>query len=216
VTEVSDSYIASGFNQRLGFGGRPALVIVDFVNAYLMPSSPLYAGVEASLAAATVLLAEARAAESVPVVFTRVVFPPGVDHGPFFRKARALELFVGESEAGQIAPPLAPLPGEKVLDKQGASAFFATTLEQDLRERNVDTVLISGLSTSGCVRATAVDAVQLGFIPVIVREAVGDRAAGPHETSLFDLDAKYADVMSLTDVVTYLRALAPSPGSSSD
>jgi nicotinamidase-related amidase len=208
VSDLSSSYVSSGFNQRLGFRERPALVVIDFVNAYLTPGSPLYAGVEDAVPAAGALLDAARAAQ-IPIVFTKVVFDPADtgDRGPFYRKAGALSLFIGETEAGEVVERLTPMAGERVLTKQGASAFFGTGLEQLLRSLGVDSVLISGLSTSGCVRATAVDAVQLGFVPLVVRQAVGDRAPGPHEASLFDLDAKYADVVDLDDALEHLTNL---------
>jgi maleamate amidohydrolase len=204
--DLAGDYAAAGFSQRLGFGRRPALLVVDFVNAYLTKGNPLYAGVEDALAAATELLHAARAA-ALPVIYTRVYYEPGAAPGPFFRKVQALRNFVGDTPAGQICAELAPAPGDIVVRKQYASAFFGTPLKAILDERGVDSLLIAGLSTSGCVRATAVDAVQSGFIPLVVREAVGDRAAGPHDASLFDLDAKYADVVSLAEALAHLRAL---------
>lgn len=209
-TELVTDYEQAGFGQVLGFGARPALLVVDMVKAYLDPSSPLFAGVEGALAATTVLLSAARSA-GIPIVFTKVVYQAGgQDGGLFFKKAQGLSLFVGESELGDLADELARTESEPLLRKQFASAFFATPLTEMLRGLGVDTVLITGLSTSGCVRATAVDAVQLGFAPMVVREAVGDRNIAPHEASLFDLDAKYADVVSLDATVTYLRSIAAS------
>jgi maleamate amidohydrolase len=210
TSDLAGNYVAAGFNQRLGFGSRPALLVIDFVKAYLTRGNPLYAGVEAALAAATELLRASRAA-SLPVIYTRVHYEPGAQPGPFFRKVQALQNFVGDATAGEICDELAPAPGDVVIRKQFASAFFETPLRPVLDERGVDSVLIAGLSTSGCVRATAVDAVQSGFIPLIVRDAVGDRAAGPHEASLFDLDAKYADVVTLAETLAYLRALPQGP-----
>ncbi len=209
TSELAGDYLTAGFNQRLGFGSRPALLVVDFVKAYLSRGNPLYAGVEAALVAATELLRASRAA-SLPVIYTVVHYEPGAEPGPFFRKVQALRNFVGDSPAGEICDELAPAPGDVVIRKQFASAFFETPLRSILGEHGADSVIIAGLSTSGCVRATAVDAVQSGFIPLVVREAVGDRAAGPHEASLFDLDAKYADVVSLAEALAYLQAL-PQP-----
>jgi nicotinamidase-related amidase len=129
----------------------------------------------------------------------------------FFRKVTALGCFEAGAhpELAAFAEGLEPVRGETVISKQYASAFFGTSLASTLTALGVDTVLIAGLSTSGCVRASAVDCCQHGFIPVVVREAVGDRAPGPHESNLFDLQAKYAEVASLVDVLTYLRNLAP-------
>jgi maleamate amidohydrolase len=206
--ELNADYAAAGFNRRLGFGRQPALLVVDFVKAYLTPGHALYAGVEDALAAAEQLLVEARAA-GIPVVFTQVHYDNADEGGPFFRKVAGLQTFVGDDPAAEICEPLTPLPGEHRLLKKYASAFFDTGLRSTLNDLRVDSVLISGLSTSGCVRATALDAVQSGFIPLVVREAVGDRAAGPHEASLFDLDAKYADVVSLAEAVDHLHSIAP-------
>lgn len=205
----------SGANTRapasrtLAPGQRPALVVVDFVRAYLVPDSPLYAGVESARAATARLLGVARRAK-IPVMHTNVVYEPGgQDGGVFFRKLPALASFErGRSpELAAFAEGLEPLPGEPVFSKQYASAFFGTELAAALRERGADTLLIAGVSTSGCVRATAVDACQYGFIPLVVRDAVGDRHPAPHEASLFDLQAKYAEVISLSDAEAYLAAL---------
>ena len=202
--ELTDDYANAGFNQRLGFGSRPALVVVDFVKAYLLPDNPLYAGVEDALAAALTLLFFF-IDSGFTVIYTTVHYEDGSEGGPFFLKAQALRNFVGYTEAGQICDELAPLPGEQVVEKRFASAFFDTDLRARLERLGVDSVLIAGLSTSGCVRATALDAVQSGFIPIVLRDAVGDRADGPHQAALFDLDAKYADVVGLDEVLSYLR-----------
>jgi maleamate amidohydrolase len=195
------------FGGSLPLGARPALLLVDMVNAYLDPDSPLYAGVESTVAPARAVLDAARDAR-IPVVFTRVVYGPGgTDGGIFFRKVGALSLFVGETEMGAVLADLAPLPGETVVTKQYASAFFGTALASTLTSLGCDTVLITGYSTSGCVRATAVDACQHGFVPLVVEDAVGDRSAEPHEANLYDLRQKYADVLPSADVVAYLQSL---------
>jgi maleamate amidohydrolase len=207
MSDLAADYDEHGFAQRLGFGSSPALVVVDFVNAYVDPASDLYAGVEDAVAQAQIVLTAARAA-GIPVVFTRVVYQPGgTDGGVFYRKVRALQKFEGHGPDGAIIESLTPLPSELVLDKQFASAFFGTSLASYLISHGVDSVLVTGLSTSGCVRATALDACQHGFIPLVVREAVGDRDARPHEQALFDLDAKYADVVSVRDVLDHLTSL---------
>jgi nicotinamidase-related amidase len=190
-------------------GAKPALLIVDFVRAYLSPASPLYAGVEPARAAAAKLLGLARAA-GIPGMHTNVVYEPGgADGGVFFRKLPALASFERgrHPELADFAEGLEPLPGEPVFSKQYASAFFGTGLAEALRSLAVDTVLIAGVSTSGCVRATAVDACQHGFVPLVVREAVGDRHPAPHEANLFDLQAKYAEVVSLAAAGEYLAGL---------
>jgi nicotinamidase-related amidase len=206
---LQQNYARGGFGKSLEFGRRPALLIIDFVRAYLVKDSPLYAGVEAAQAAACQLLAAARAAR-IPVLHTNVVFQPGGrDGGVFFRKVPALRCFEAGAhpELAAFAEGLEPRPDETVVSKQYASAFFGTSVASTFTALGVDTVLIAGLSTSGCVRATAVDCVQHGFIPVVVREAVGDRAPGPHEANLFDLQAKYAEVAELATVERYLATL---------
>ena len=209
---LSENYARGGFNRSLSPGARPALLVIDFVKAYQEKSSPLYAGVEQARADCQTLLEASRNA-GIPIVHTNVVYQKGGrDGGVFFRKVPALGCFEAGAhpELAAFAEGLEPRAGETVISKQYASAFFATSLASTLTALGVDTVLIAGLSTSGCVRASAVDCCQHGFIPVVVREAVGDRAPGPHEANLFDLQAKYAEVKSLADVLGYLSALPAS------
>ena len=208
---LSHDYVTSGFNQRLGFGQTPALLVVDFVDAYLVPSSPLYANVENALESAERVLAGAREA-GIPVIFTVVEHSEhGAGGGYFAKKVAGLKFLAEGSPLGKIAESLTPQTGESVISKKYASAFFGTNLATDLRFLGCDSVILVGLSTSGCIRATAVDAMQHGFIPLVVREAVGDRHSTPHEASLFDLDAKYADVVSDQDVLDYLAGLTTGP-----
>jgi maleamate amidohydrolase len=202
--DLSGDYAAAGFGRTLEPGRSPALVLVDLVEAYFDPSAELFMGDDRCLASASRVLAGARAA-GVPVVHTRVSFAAGgIDGGAFFKKVGALRHFVGDGPLGAIRPEVAPLPGEVVLVKQYASAFFGTSLASTLTAAGVDTLVVCGVSTSGCIRATAVDAIQHGFVPLVVRDAVGDRDPRPHEASLFDLQAKYAEVVSEADVLGYL------------
>lgn len=204
---LDEDYARAGFGNRLGFGERPALVVVDFVRAYLDRKCSLYAGVEAVRDACVRLLERAREA-TIPVFHTNVEFMPGgANGGVFYRKAPALKHFERGSPFGEFAEGLEPRDDEIVITKQYGSAFFGTPLASLLTAKGVDTLLIAGLSTSGCVRATAVDTVQHGFVPVVVADAVGDRDPGPHESNLFDLQAKYADVVALGEVEDYLRKL---------
>ena len=210
ATDLDEDYAQAGFGNRIGFGQRPALVIIDFVQAYMEKGSPLYAGVEDTLAHAVDLLGAARKA-AIPILHTNVAFTPGgVDGGVFFRKVKALRCFEQGSRLGAFAAGLEPVTGEPIITKQYASAFFGTSLASTLTALGIDTVLLAGLSTSGCIRASAVDAVQHGFIPVVVREAVGDRDEAPHQANLFDLQAKYADVVGLDEVKQYLKNLQPA------
>ncbi|MFO1239386.1 MAG: isochorismatase family protein [Sphingomonadaceae bacterium] len=195
---------AGTFNGTLAFGSHPALLVVDFVMAYLVPESPLYAGVESALASNVRLVAAARASH-VPVIFTNVVYEPGgANGGLFYKKIPALKAFDAGSPLGDFPKELQPAVGERVISKQYASAFFGTGLDRILHEMGVDTLLITGLSTSGCVRATALDALQYGFAPFVVREACGDRHPAPHDANLFDLQAKYAEVISEADALGLL------------
>ena len=202
-----ENYASGGFGKSLQPGRRPALLVIDFVRAYLVPGSPLYAGVEAARDACRELLDAARAA-GIPVIHTNVEYQRGGrDGGVFFRKVPALECFEAGAhpELSAFAEGLEPVEGETVITKQYASAFFGTPLASTLTSLGVDTVLVAGVSTSGCIRASAVDACQHGFIPLVVRDAVGDRHEAPHSANLFDLQAKYAEVVSLEQTKQYLR-----------
>lgn len=208
--DLADDYAGAGFGGRLIFGKRPALLIVDVVMAYLDPDSPLYAGVEEALASNVRLVAAARAA-GVPVVFTNVVYEPGgVDGGQFFRKVPALKAFVRGSADGAFPLSLQPAAGELVVSKQYPSAFFGTSLASTLHAAGIDTLLITGFSTSGCVRASALDALCHGFAPFVVREACGDRAAAPHDQNLFDMAAKMAEVVGEGDAIALMGAHSPA------
>lgn len=196
---------AGAFDGILHPGEKVALVIVDVVMAYLDPASNLYAAAEPALAANERLLKAARAARA-PVIFTNVRYQvDGADGGYFFRKVPALKAFLGGSTMGAFPPSLQPAENDIVVTKQYASAFFGTSLAPTLRSMGVDTVLITGFSTSGCVRATAVDALQHGFIPFVARDACADRHSAPHQASLFDLQAKYAEVVGEADAIKLLR-----------
>lgn len=201
---------AGAFDGSLPFGQRPALLLVDMVRAYFEPGSPLYLGGEAVLASNIRLLHAARAA-GVPVLFTNVEYAPGgADGGVFFRKVPALSVFQQGSPLGGFLPDLSPADGELVITKRYASAFFGTHLAATLTSLAVDTVLVTGVSTSGCVRATALDACQSGFLPFVVRDACGDRHPGPHEANLFDLAAKYAEVIDEAAALAHLAGLRPA------
>ena len=201
---LSEDYKKAGFGGRQSLGENPALVIVDFAVAYLQKTSPLYAGVEDALASCERVLAAARSGE-IPVIFTRVEFQPGgADGGVFYRKVAALKCFDRGNPLAELAPSLEIQPQDVVVTKQYPSAFFGTSLSSTLTSMGIDTVIVAGLSTSGCVRATALDACQHGYVTVVVRQAVGDRSDAVHEANLFDLDAKYADVLDEEAVIGYL------------
>lgn len=201
-------YAAAGFGQGLQPGARPALLMIDFARAYFDPGSPLFANVGHLRDTAGQLLDTARRC-AVPILHTRVEYEPGgADGGVFYRKIAALRLFDRGSPMGDFEPPLRPLPGETVITKQYPSAFFGTDLDVRLKAAGIDTLVIAGLSTSGCVRASAVDAICHGFVPLVVRDCVGDRLREVHEANLFDLAAKTAEIVSLAETIAYCEGLA--------
>lgn len=195
------------YDNRVGFGQRPALLLIDFCQAYFEPGNALYSEVEDALESALRVRAAARAAR-VPVVLTNVVYhPSGIDGGRFFEKAMPLKNFTCGNPMGAWGPGLAPFDDELVVSKQYPSAFFGTSLASTLTAAGIDSVILTGLTTSGCVRASCVDAMSHGFRTAVVAEACGDRHAAPHEANLFDMNAKYADVVSEAEVVAFLEGL---------
>lgn len=194
--DLDQDYERAGFAGRLAFGKRPALLIVDLVRAYTDPASGLYLDAAAAVASNTRISDRARK-QKIPVIYTQVVYDDGgITGGLFYKKIPALRSFTGTTQLGEFAPEVAPQPTDLIVQKQYASAFFGTSLASTLRALEVDCLLITGFSTSGCVRATAVDAIQHGFAPFVIRDACADRDPAPHEASLFDLQAKYAEVIS--------------------
>jgi maleamate amidohydrolase len=180
---------------------------VDFVQAYFDETCPLYAGVEDALESALRVRELARAA-SIPVIYTNVVYyDEGRDGGVFFKKAPVLKNFLAGDPMGDWPVGLQPADDERIITKQYPSAFFGTSLDSDLKEMGIDTLIITGVTTSGCVRATCVDAMSSGFIPIVVSDACGDRHEAPHEANLFDMNAKYADVVSESEAISYLQQL---------
>lgn len=198
-------YARQRLGQASGLGERCALVLVDFVNGFV--DEALLGGPHVAAAAdATVPLLQAFRAQGLPVVHTRVVFAEdGSDHNVFCRKVPALTALTEHAPASQIVDALAPVAGEHVLRKTSASAFFATGLAELLRGLGVDTVVVAGCTTSGCVRATAVDAMQFDFRTIVIEDCVGDRALEPHLANLFDMGQKYADVMARDDFLARLN-----------
>jgi len=203
-----EAFAARGFGGNLGFGSRPALVIVDLVNGFTDPASPLGSSMTAEVEATKIVLGAARV-KRIPTFFTTVAYDDSdlQDSGVWAKKIAGLTILRNGSTAVQVDERLERAPDEAILVKKYASAFFGTDLGSRLTSRSIDTILIAGCSTSGCVRATAVDALQLGFRPIVIRECVADRSAAAHEQSLFDLEQKYADVISVDNVLSYLNEL---------
>lgn len=196
-----------GFSGRVGFGVRPALLVVDLVNGFTDPASPLGSDLESVVAATGQLLVAARSAD-VPVIFSTVSYDRELqESGIWTRKIPAAGILVEGSAWVEIDRRLARRKREMLLVKKYASCFFGTDLAARLIARRIDTLLITGCSTSGCVRATTVDACSYGFHAIVVAEAVGDRAELPHLASLFDIDSKYGDVVGLPDALRYLGSL---------
>ena len=205
-------YERKGFSARSGFGTRPALLIVDFINGFTDASTGLGGDYSAELAVTARLLEEFRA-RALPVFFTTVAYEPHLrDAGQFIVKVPALSILVKGSEWVKVDDRIRPRTSERVVLKKYASSFFDTRLDMELKGLGVNTVVIVGVTTSGCIRASAVDSMQNGFRTVVVRDAVGDRAETPHEVNLFDMDAKYGDVVSSGDVLAYLRGLGERGG----
>jgi maleamate amidohydrolase len=199
---------SEGFHGRAGFGTKPALVVVDVNRGFTDPASPLVCDLEDVVTAIRQLLDEARRAE-IPIVFTTVSYTEGDKRtaAAFIDKVPALLTLEAGSRWVEIDPRIAPEAGEPVLNKLFASAFFGTALSSLLAANGCDSLIVTGASTSGCVRATAVDALQHGYRPIVPREAVGDRNPDAHAANLYDLDAKYADVVSLAEVIEHLEGL---------
>lgn len=197
-----------GLGARVGFGERPALLVVDMINGFTDPGSPLGADASAVVSGVNVLLQAARAAR-VPVIFTTCVYDPdAVDTEVWATKIPSHRILEADSAYVAVDPRLDFLPGDVLLTKHFPSAFFGTSLASDLKAKEVDTVVTVGVTTSGCVRATVVDGCSYGFRMIVPHDGVVDRASIPHFASLFDIDAKYGDVVSIADVTAHFKRLA--------
>lgn len=204
-----------GFGLTIGFGLRPAVLVVDMIAAFTDPGSMLGSNLDAQVLATQELLTAARRL-SVPVIYSTVSYDEAdlKDAGIWALKQKGVMTLRTGTPAVALDPRLKRLAGEGWLVKKYASCFFGTDLTSRLVSQRVDTLVLAGCTTSGCVRATAVDALQTGLRPIVVRECVGDRSAAAHEQSLFDLQAKYADVVSLSQTCAYLESLSQSKTSS--
>lgn len=215
MTSPSDAvYARAGFGAPVRRGRRPAIVVVDLTNGFTDPAAPTGADLSSVVAATAELVAAARPA-GVPVVFTTIAYTAAEADGDavtWLTKAPGMRALREGSAAVALDPRLPVRPGDHLVTKKGASAFFGTGLAALLAGLRVDTVLVCGATTSGCVRATAVDAVQAGFSVLVPRDCVGDRARAPHEANLFDIQAKYGDVIDLADAVGYLQGLSAPVG----
>ena len=207
-TTAASNY-AGVWDNRLGFGRKTALIVIDLLQGYTLKGAPLFApGVVKAVKEMPELLKLARQ-KKMPVIHTRVFYNPSdfIDGGVWIKKAPVLKSLVPGNKYAQFCKGVEPGKGELVIVKNYASVFFGTSLAATLTAAGIDTLMITGCTTSGCVRASAVDAVQNGFRPIVVRECVGDRHDGPHEANLFDINAKYGDVISKTEALKYIRSL---------
>lgn len=201
-------YKRKGFADRVGYGRKPVLLIVDFIVGFTDPRSPLGGDLSSQVAVTRQLLDVFRA-QGLPVAYTVIEYEPDFrDAGLFIKKIPSLRVLAKGARECQVDDRIQPRPGELVLSKKFASAFFGTGLDDLLRGRGVDTIIMTGCTTSGCIRASAIDGLQYGYHTIVVREGVGDRAQGPHDANLFDIDAKYGDVVSAQEAQGYLRTLA--------
>jgi nicotinamidase-related amidase len=205
--EARQIYNKARLGERVTLGQNPAMLVVDFSCGFTDPESTLGADMTPQVDATKRLLDAARA-RGLPLIFTTIGFESSLkDGGLWLQKAPAL----GELQLGgrwvEIDPRLEPQEGETVLVKKGASAFFGTNLVSILVSQQVDSVILCGATTSGCIRATAIDLLQYGFPTIVPRECVGDRAQAPHEANLFDIQAKYADVVSLEEAFDYVESV---------
>ena len=197
-------YQHQGLGGTSGLGKRCGLIMVDFVNGFVDIDQFGGPMIQAAVQATVPLLAVFRQ-HGLPVVHTRVVFDAqGANHNLFAERIPSLRSLTETAPASQIVPELTPLPGEWVVRKQSASAFFGTGLDAWLRWQGVDTLVVTGCTTSGCVRATVVDALQHNFRTVLVTDCVGDRALEPHQANLFDMQQKYADLMTRDALIAHL------------
>jgi len=203
--ETPDIYRQQNFGRLIGFGRRSALLLVDFTVGFNDPK--LFGGgnIDAAVKRSVGLLGFFRK-HSLPVAFTRVVYAEdGADAGVFCLKAPNLLMLTETHPAGQVVPELEPRKGELMVRKTQASAFFGTGLAPWLVRQGADTVVVAGCTTSGCVRASVVDALSNNFRPIVARDCVGDRALGPHEANLFDMGQKYADLLDRDEIISALE-----------
>jgi nicotinamidase-related amidase len=209
---VLDAYRSKGLAGRVGFGHRPAVLVIDFINGFTDPESPLASELGPELEATLTLLEAARAIK-LPILFTTTAYDEDMgDAGIFPLKVPSLSQLIRGTKWVEIDPRLRRRPSEIVIEKKYASAFFGTPLTSILTDEDVDTLIVTGCTTSGCVRATVVDALQNGFRAIVPKECVGDRSPEQHTANLVDMDGKYGDVVDLAEVLSYLDTVNGIPG----
>lgn len=203
--DLNENYSRARYHSAQTWGSRPALMLIDFAQAYFDKAYPLFGGegCQSALDNAARLAPAARAA-GVPVIFTEVKYMPGgSDGGAFYSKVPALSCFDAGTDSQRLADGLLMEADDILVSKQYPSAFFGTSLDATLRWLKVDTLLLTGVTTSGCVRATCIDSISSGFVTLVVSDAVGDRAQEPHDANLYDMSAKYADLLTTQEAISY-------------
>lgn len=208
AAETRAFYEMRGITARVGLGESPAVLVVDMTRSFTDPSHPVGSDQTTALGAIATLLDAARA-QQVPVLYTTMAYLDQTrDAVTWGRKMPALEhLRLDDPASTEVDPRIAPAPGDLVINKRAPSAFFGTGLVSLLIPMRIDTLIVAGCATSGCIRATVVDALSYGYRVAVPAGCVSDRAVGPHDASVFDMDAKYADVMPLDEVTDYLESL---------
>jgi len=204
TTAIREQYHNAGFAGRVGWGARPALLVIDMARAWVDPSERLGSDLSGALTSIQRLLVVARDAR-LPIYFTTMAYGSPAEVGSVVSlKLAHLDTMLHGSERVALAPELGRQPNEPLIEKPRASAFFGTHLLDMLISERVDTLVVTGCSTSGCIRATCESGFNYNFHVIVPREAVGDRSPPAHEANLFDIDARYADVVSLTDALDHL------------
>ncbi len=210
--QAREVYARAGLGESVSLGTRPAVLVVDFSCGFTDPASTLGSDLTAQVEATKHVLDAARA-KGLRVIFTTIGYEPSLqDGGLWLKKVPAL----GDLQIGgrwvEIDPRLEPREDETIVLKKAASAFFGTNLASILVAQHIDTIVLCGATTSGCIRATAIDLVQYGYPTLVPRECVGDRAQAPHDANMFDIQAKYADVVSLEEALAYLESVPTAVG----
>lgn len=207
LQEIKNYYRTQGMAKEIGFGKRPAVIVVDFQKGITDPKRPAGCNLDAEIKNTALLLSKARE-KNIPVFFFIIAYHESlVDGGLLVEKVPTLTNFIIGSDNVEVDSRLNPQSQEQVIIKKYASCFHGTSLATSLTVLKVDTVIITGCITSGCIRATANDALQHGFRPIIPRECVGDRARIPHEVNLMDIHARCGDVLSVSEVMAYIESI---------
>ena len=206
--DLEENYSKAKYHSPQKYGEKLAVVFVDFANAYFDQESPLFGGegCQIALENSVKLLSACRNYTDVPIVFTEVKYKNGgEDGGTFYKKVPALSCFDEGKDTQKIHNDLKTINTDIIITKQFPSAFFKTDLENTLKKKGVDTLLITGVTTSGCIRATCIDSISSDFVTLVVSDALGDRAIEPHEANLFDMSAKYADLITTDEAIDLIK-----------